>query len=261
MLSIRPGAIFDHPPMVAWLISFGTMLFGDTEFGIRVGATMSWLVTAYFMHRFTSDLFGRMSAFLALLLLSVLPSSSRLGQLTTPDAPLTAAWSAALYFLHRAIVADRPKAWLGAGVSIGLGMLSKYTIALLGPAALVFLIVDPRSRRWLSTKWPYICAGVVATLFSPVIAWNANHDSGPRSSFKGPSDGHPTRSTFRPQPSSCSSQCCSVLSVSSSPVLRRTGSFGSLTGSICAGRTPSSPSLRWCSLPSLSSLVCSIWSK
>jgi dolichol-phosphate mannosyltransferase len=166
----------DHPPMVAWLISFGTMLFGDTEFGVRAGATMSWLVTAYFMYRFTSDLFGRMSAFLALLLLSVLPFFFAIGALTTPDAPLTAAWSAALYFLHRAVVVDRPKAWLGAGVAIGLGMLSKYTIALLGPAALVFLIVDPGSRRWLSTKWPYICAGVAATLFSPVIAWNAGHD-------------------------------------------------------------------------------------
>lgn len=165
----------DHPPMVAWLLSFGTMLFGDTEFGVRAGATMAWLVTAYFMYRFTSDLFGRMSAFLALLLLSVLPFFFAIGALTTPDAPLTAAWSAALYFLHRAIVEDRPKAWFGAGVSIGLGMLSKYTIALLGPAALVFLIADPQSRRWLSTKWPYICAGVAAALFSPVIAWNASH--------------------------------------------------------------------------------------
>ncbi|MBW9051213.1 glycosyltransferase family 39 protein [Rhizobium mesosinicum] len=166
----------DHPPMVAWVIAFGTMVFGDTEFGVRAGATMSWLVTAYFMCRLTSDLFGRMSAFLALLLLSVLPFFFAIGALTTPDAPLTAAWSAALYFLQRAIIADYPKAWLGAGVSIGLGMLSKYTIALLGPAALVFLIVDPRSRHWLSTKWPYICAVVATALFSPVIAWNASHD-------------------------------------------------------------------------------------
>ncbi len=26
---------FDHPPMVAWLISFSTKIFGDNLFGIR----------------------------------------------------------------------------------------------------------------------------------------------------------------------------------------------------------------------------------
>ena len=68
------------------------------------------------------------------------------------------------------------RAWLGVGLCVGLGMLSKYTIALLGPATLVYLLVDPQSRRWFLTPWPYLCGGVVALLFTPVIAWNANHD-------------------------------------------------------------------------------------
>src|SRR5262245_56411633 len=31
---------FDHPPMVAWLIWFGTLLFGDGVVGVRLG---TWL--------------------------------------------------------------------------------------------------------------------------------------------------------------------------------------------------------------------------
>lgn len=166
----------DHPPMVAWLIWLGTTVFGDTEFGVRIGASLCWFATAYFMFRFTSEVFGRMSAFLALLLLVVLPFFFATGTLTTPDAPLTAAWAGALYFLQQAILANRRKAWLGAGICIGLGMLSKYTIALLGPATLVFLILHPQSRRWLSTSWPYLCVISATLLFSPVIAWNATHD-------------------------------------------------------------------------------------
>ena len=110
------------------------------------------------------------------MLLSVFPFFFLIGILTTPDAALTAAWAGALYFLERALRAKDAKAWLGAGLCVGLGMLSKYTIALLGPATLVYLLVDPQSRRWLLTKWPYLCAVVVVAVFTPVIAWNANHD-------------------------------------------------------------------------------------
>jgi len=32
---------------------------------------------------------------------------------------------------------------------MGIGMLSKYTIALLAPAAILFILIDARSRQWL----------------------------------------------------------------------------------------------------------------
>jgi dolichol-phosphate mannosyltransferase len=165
----------DHPPMVAWLIWLGTAVFSDSEFGVRIAAPLCWLATAFFMFRSTSETFGRTAAFLSLPLLAVLPFFFATGAVMTPDAPLTAAWAGALYFLQRALVAGCPKAWLGAGVLIGFGMLSKYTIALLGPAALVFMIVRPQSRRWFATRWPYLCAICATALFSPVVAWNAAH--------------------------------------------------------------------------------------
>jgi dolichol-phosphate mannosyltransferase len=30
----------DHPPMVAWLIRLGTMVFGQNEFGVRIGTAL-----------------------------------------------------------------------------------------------------------------------------------------------------------------------------------------------------------------------------
>lgn len=166
----------DHPPMVAWLIWLGTSIFGNSEFGVRMGATLCWLATTLFVFRLTQNLFDRSSAFLAVLLLSILPFFFAIGTVMTPDAPLTAAWAGALYFLERALIGNRGKAWLGAGICIGLGMLSKYTIALLGPATIVFMVLHPESRRWFTSKWPYLCAATALALFSPVIGWNAtNH--------------------------------------------------------------------------------------
>jgi dolichol-phosphate mannosyltransferase len=166
----------DHPPMVSWVIWVGTSLFGNTEFGVRIGATACWLATAFFVFCLSRNLFGRTQAFLAVMLLSVLPFYFLIGVLMTPDAPLTAAWAGALYFLERATIGNRKTAWLGAGVCVGVGMVSKYTIALLGPAALVFLILDPASRRWFRTIWPYLAACLAAILFSPVVVWNAVND-------------------------------------------------------------------------------------
>ena len=100
----------DHPPMVAWLIRLGTALFGNTEFGVRAGALMCGVVTAVFVFRLTRNLFGERTALLALILVQVLPFFFLSGMLMTPDAPLTAAWAAALYFLERALIADRSRA-------------------------------------------------------------------------------------------------------------------------------------------------------
>lgn len=166
----------DHPPMVAWLIWLSTTVFGQTEFAVRLGAALCWLAAAFFVFQFARNLYGKTAAFLAVLLFSALPFFFVMGMLMVPDAPLTAAWAGALYFFERATLAERRGAWLGAGICIGFGLLSKYTIALLGPATLVFLLIDPKSRRWLWNPWPYSGAVVAFLLFSPVIAWNAAHD-------------------------------------------------------------------------------------
>lgn len=166
----------DHPPMVAWMIWLTTKLGGNTEFAVRIGASASWLVAAFFCFRLTRNLFGETPAFVALMIFCVLPFFFAIGLLMTPDAPLTAAWSGALFFLERAIIGGRRAAWLGVGLCMGFGMLSKYTIALLGPATLLFLLLDPGLRRSLWQPWPYVAAAIAMAVFSPVIIWNVLHD-------------------------------------------------------------------------------------
>jgi len=166
----------DHPPMVAWIIWLGTHVFGGVEFGVRIGALCCAAVAMLFSYRLTRNLFGEDSAGVALVLLQVLPFFFLAGLLMTPDAPLTAAWSATLYFLERALLGGRARAWLWAGVSIGLGLISKYTIGMLVPVAFLFVLLDPESRRWLLRWQPYAALGLALLIFSPVIIWNAQHE-------------------------------------------------------------------------------------
>lgn len=166
----------DHPPMVAWLIWAGTGVFGDNEVGVRIGAYLGWFATAFFSFKLAQNMCGKSAAFVSLLLVATLPFFFASGLVITPDAPLTAAWAGALFFLERALVANKRHAWWGVGICIGLGMLSKYTISLLGPATLVFILADTRARAWLARPEPYLAAVLALLIFSPVIYWNLEHD-------------------------------------------------------------------------------------
>jgi dolichol-phosphate mannosyltransferase len=166
----------DHPPMIAWLIWLSTFVLGKSELSVRLPAYFCWIITAVFMFRLTLNLFDRPAALRAILLLAVLPIYFGLGLFMTPDAPLSAAWAGCLYFLERALLAQDRRAWWWAALCLGIGMLSKYTMALLGLGTLIFLLVDKRSRRWLAQPTPYVAAIIALILFSPVLLWNMRND-------------------------------------------------------------------------------------
>ena len=166
----------DHPPMVAWLITLGTAVFGQSEFGVRAAALCCAAIASAFTYSLTRNLLGEAAALAALLLAQALPYFFLSGLLMTPDAPLIAAWAAALYYLERALVAGHLGAWWRAGLALGIGGLSKYSIGLLVPATILFMLWDPRARSQLRRWQPYAAALLSLAVFSPVILWNAQHE-------------------------------------------------------------------------------------
>lgn len=168
---LAPGYL-DHPPLVAFLIWLGTAVFGNTELGIRAGSYLCWFVTAYFSYRLTLSMYSSKTATYALLLIAVLPIFFGSALVMTPDAPLIACWSATLFFLYRAFIENSTASWFYAGISFGLGLSSKYTIVLLAPAALLFMLSTPAGRRWFRTPMPWVAVTLAALFFSPVIWWN-----------------------------------------------------------------------------------------
>ncbi len=165
----------DHPPMVAWLIWLSTQILGGSEFALRASALLTWFVTGAFCFQLTRNLYGTTAAFISVLLLSSLPYYVVSGFLIMPDAPLMAAWAGTLFFLERVFFGGSQRAWLGVGISLGLGLISKYSIALLGPAIVLFMLLDSKSRVWFLRPWPYVGAVLALAIFSPVIIWNADH--------------------------------------------------------------------------------------
>ena len=167
----------DHPPLVAWLIALVEGIFGHGEASIRLAALACMAVMTAFVYRLALRMVERPAALVAAAFAALTPYGFFIaGFMISPDAPLAAAWGACLYFLHRALVGNEHRAWYGVGIALGLGLLAKYTIAILGPATLAFCLVDRRSRAWFLRPHPYMAVLIAAVLFAPVIYWNFAND-------------------------------------------------------------------------------------
>jgi hypothetical protein len=164
----------DHPPLVAVLIRASTALLGTHEFGVRVMSIVCWVLASFFSFKLT-NLIARGCGWYAVFLMAILPFFFLQSLIMTPDQPLLVCWSAGLYCFYRALILDEAKYWLVAGGWLGLGMLSKYTMVLLGLAAFCYVCIDPASRRWFRRWEPYAAVGITVLLFTPVIYWNITH--------------------------------------------------------------------------------------
>ena len=167
---------YDHPPGVALVIRLGTMIAGDTEFGVRLVSILLALPMSYAVFRTAEILFGgtRVAAN-ATILLNVTLMAAVGTLIVTPDSPLLVASSFVLFSLAKVLESGRGAWWLATGVAVGLALLSKYTAMFFGPAIVIWLISVPKLRRWFFSPWLYLGGLAALAVFSPVILWNADH--------------------------------------------------------------------------------------
>jgi Dolichyl-phosphate-mannose-protein mannosyltransferase len=167
---------YDHPPGVALVIRLGTMIAGDTEFGVRLVSILLALPMSYAVYRSAAMLFGGVRvAATATVMLNVTLMAAVGTMIVTPDAPLLVASSFVLFFMAKVLETGRGAWWLAVGIAVGCALLSKYTALFFGPAILIWLVMVPKLRRWLILPWPYLGGLVALAIFSPVIFWNADH--------------------------------------------------------------------------------------
>ncbi len=166
----------DHPPMVAWLITAGRFIFGDTELGVRLGTWLLAVGSTWLCYRLTAEWCGRRAGIAAALLFSITPLFCGIGFVATPDGPLIFFWLLALVAVTRAYRGGSQGWWLLAGLATGLGFVSKYPALFLIPCTFLFLLSDARGRRMLLRPGPWLALGVAVIVAWPVIWWNAHND-------------------------------------------------------------------------------------
>jgi len=165
---------FDHPPGVA-LLGLGTWLAPGSALAARLGAVLAGALTLLLLWAFyrRCGLRRRGDLLLALVLASTTIAGLIAGIITTPDTALALCWALALHEGAAALESDRRR-WLTTGIATGLGLLGKYTMAVIGPVFLWALLrADPKALR---SPWPYLGGLLALLVFLPNILWNAHHD-------------------------------------------------------------------------------------
>jgi 4-amino-4-deoxy-L-arabinose transferase-like glycosyltransferase len=84
-------------------------------------------------------------------------------------------WVAAAYCVARLLRSDDPRWWVAIGGAIGLGMLTKYTMAFLALGVLGGVLLTP-ACRYLKSGW-FWCGVILALLMMlPNMVWQSQHD-------------------------------------------------------------------------------------
>jgi hypothetical protein len=84
-------------------------------------------------------------------------------------------WVLTAYFTLRLLKSDDPRWWVAIGSSIGLGMLSKYSMPFL-VAGLVVGVLATNVRRHLKSRWLWCGVAVSLLIFLPNLIWQAQHN-------------------------------------------------------------------------------------
>ncbi|MCW5695514.1 MAG: glycosyltransferase family 39 protein [Bauldia sp.] len=174
--STQPAAgYFDHPPVVAFAIRLGTILFGETEFGVRFFGAVSLVGIVALIYAITRTLTDspRVAAWAAIF--ANLTTISALTIVSVPDQAQILFWLAAMLAVAKLARGGDPRWWLLAGAMFGLSVLSKYAAFFLAAGVFLWLIAVPLIRASLRGPWPYLGAALGLLVLAPNLAWNASH--------------------------------------------------------------------------------------
>jgi len=165
----------DQPPLAMFLLAASRLVFGVSQFGIRVLPSAAHALTIVLAGLICRKLGGRRTAVtLTCLAVSLAPILIGHAGIFQMNAFASALWALAIYLVILIVEQSRPALWILLGIVMGLGLLNKVDFLWFGAGLGAGLLLTDM-RKHLKTPWPYVAAGIALLVFSPFIAWNATH--------------------------------------------------------------------------------------
>jgi hypothetical protein len=164
-----------YPPITPFLARVSMTLFGASMIGLRLFAALAVGIAMVLTGLMAREIGGRrpaqlVAAFAAAIAGPVL-SFGYLFQYVAFDYLW---WVLAAWVTIRLLRSEDQRWWLALGAVVGLGMMTKFTMAFLlaGIVGGIFLTKPP----WLLNKWLWCGAALSLLIFLPNLIWQVRHD-------------------------------------------------------------------------------------
>lgn len=171
---LAPGYI-DMPPLAPLLERASTALFGTSPSSLHVFPALAGGGVVVLAGVTARSLGGgsraQVLASLAMACAPVLLTNAHDANSIVYDM---LAWSIVIACVLTAIGLGRPKAWVGAGLALGLGLENNDLPVLLVGALAIGLLVTGRVRP-LGNRWLLLGAALAVALWAPNLVWQATH--------------------------------------------------------------------------------------
>ncbi|MCB0369168.1 MAG: glycosyltransferase family 39 protein, partial [Bdellovibrionales bacterium] len=143
---------YDHPGMISWLDWVSTSIFGDTIIGIRLPSFIFYTLSLVMYWKLAKDLYNEKVAFWVSMIMLWTPFWGFGGYVNSPEPVFIFCWLWGAWVFWQSIRPDKKqwslkKTWLYLGLIMGLGLNSKFIIALLAFGFGAFLLSDKKHRK------------------------------------------------------------------------------------------------------------------
>jgi hypothetical protein len=162
-----------YPPVTPFFGRLSLLMFGTSLAGFRFFAAVAEAVALALTGLMARELGGNRPAQIIAAAAAV-PFCLGGGALMQYVSFDYLCWVSTAYFVLRLLKSDDPRWWIAIGSAIGLGMLSKYTMAFL-VAGLTAGVLLTDARRYLTSKWLWLGIAAAIVIFLPNFLWQTQH--------------------------------------------------------------------------------------
>jgi hypothetical protein len=165
-----------YPPLTPLVERIGLGLFGLSMVGLRIFSVLAQSAAIVLTGLMARELGGaRWSQIVAALAAAFSPLALFEGtefQYTTFDFLW---WVLIAYFTIRLLKSENPRWCLAIGAAVGLGLLTKYSIAFYIAGILAGMVLTP-ARRYFKSGWFWAGIALALLIFLPNLIWLMRHD-------------------------------------------------------------------------------------
>jgi 4-amino-4-deoxy-L-arabinose transferase-like glycosyltransferase len=165
-----------YPPFTPFIARVGLELFGSSLRGLRLFSALAQGLVMLLAGLMARDMGGRRSAqVLAAIAAYIAPAALMAGTLIQYMAFDFLWWVVIAFFFVRLLASRDARYWMGVGAAIGLGMMTKFTVAFWVAGLVVAVLLSSR-RKDLLSKWLWLGAAVALVIYLPNLIWQIQHN-------------------------------------------------------------------------------------